>query len=181
MSRAAKPRPARGRRTFLAVAVLAGGALAGAGPASAEGATGPSAPPCSHSRLVANSAERVGADGVRIVVINEGPGPCVLEGHPTLALAGQGSPDRNRPLSVVRQGAARPVRLGVGGAAETRVSFTPVLGEAGGYCASGAEPFVAPSTVVGIAGGHLQLGPDDGGAFALCGTTVRATAFRAAS
>ncbi|MFK0256417.1 hypothetical protein [Streptomyces sp. NPDC090445] len=69
----------------------------------------------------------------------------------------------------------------VGGTAETRISFTPVLGEAGGYCASGDEAAVAPSMVVGVAGGRLQLAPEDGGDFALCGTVVRATAFRASS
>lgn len=47
--------------------------------------------------------------------------------------------------------------------------------------ASGAEPFAAPSMVVGVAGGRFQLAPDDGGRFALCGTAVSATAFRPVS
>ncbi|MEV7520484.1 DUF4232 domain-containing protein [Streptomyces sp. NPDC091371] len=171
-------------RTLAAVAC---GLLAWTGPIAAAAAGGGAgqraapAPPCRSADLVADSAQRLGATRIRITVVNEGPGPCVLEGHPTLALAGQGSPDRNRPLAVHRQGAAQPVRLPVGGAAEALVTFTPVLGEADGYCASSPEePFVAPSMVVGIAGGRFQLGVDDGGEFALCGTSVRATAFRAA-
>ncbi|MFJ3925242.1 DUF4232 domain-containing protein [Streptomyces sp. NPDC090022] len=185
-------------RALVAAAALAGGLLAGAGagqagasPASATAtatATAGSgaldrapAPPCRSSRLVANSAERLGPAGIRITVLNEGPRPCVLKGHPTIALAGQGSPDRNKPLRVNRQGTARAVQLPVGGAAQTVVTFAPVLGEADGYCAAGGDPFVAPSMVVGVAGGMLQLAPDDGGEFALCGDSVRATAFRAVS
>ncbi|MEU6217891.1 hypothetical protein ABZ845_10275 [Streptomyces sp. NPDC047022] len=68
----------------------------------------------------------------------------------------------------------------VGGRAATRLTFTPVLGEASGYCASGGEPLVAPSIVVGVAGSRQQLAPDDGGDFALCGHSVGATAFRSA-
>jgi hypothetical protein len=117
---------------------------------------------------------------IGITVVNQGPKPCVLKGFPTVALAGEGSPEKNKPLSVVHQGAAGAVRLAVGGRASTQLTFSPVLGEAGGYCASGAEPFVAPSIVVGVAGGWQQLAPDDGGDFALCGQSVRATAFRAA-
>ncbi|MGW0748187.1 DUF4232 domain-containing protein [Streptomyces sp. NPDC002587] len=137
--------------------------------------------PCTSNQLIPNSAQRTGGSQVRITVINDGPKACVLKGFPTVALAGQGSPDRNKPLIVVRQGQARPVLLPVGGQAWTRLTFTPVLGEADGYCASGAEPTVAPSIVLGVGGGGLQLAPDDGGEFALCGTTVRATAFRSGS
>ncbi|MEU2392300.1 DUF4232 domain-containing protein [Streptomyces sp. NPDC007369] len=197
MTRAGKAGAApSGRRmppaaAVLAAALLTGGVLIGGGPAAgalpAAGAAGEAAagrapaPACPVTQLVANSAERMGATQVRITVVNEGPRACVLHGHPTIALAGQGSPDRNSPLVVHRLGAARPVLLPVGGTAETRISFTPVLGEAEGYCDSGGEPSVAPSVVVGVAGGLLQLAPDDGGDFALCGTAVRATAFRAPS
>ncbi|MCY0940855.1 DUF4232 domain-containing protein [Streptomyces sp. H34-S5] len=111
-------------------------------------------------------------------MISESAEPCVLRGFPTVALAGQGSPDRNKPLTVVRQGEARPVQLAAGARATTQLTFTPVLGEADGYCASGAEPTVAPSIVLGVGGGALQLAPADGGDFALCGGSVRATAFR---
>ncbi|MDA5284857.1 DUF4232 domain-containing protein [Streptomyces sp. NPDC054904] len=178
---------------LLAAAVLAGGVLAGAGPVVAATATSTPpttaaapttdarrapAAPCPNTQLIANSAERVGASAVRITVINDGPKPCVLRVFPTVALAGQGSPDKNKPLGVVREGQARPVTLPVGGRATTQITFTPVLGEADGYCKSGATPTVAPSIVLGVGGGGLQLSPADGGDFALCGTSVRATAFR---
>ncbi|MFJ7262085.1 DUF4232 domain-containing protein [Streptomyces globosus] len=186
MSPGAAPRPSRARRAVLA-AVLAGGVLAATAPAAVAAADDAAlrapAPPCRTDQLVANSAERVGATGWRITVVNDGPGPCTLGGHPRLALAGQGSPDRGKPLAVTAQGRPQPVLLRVGGAAATVVAFTPVLGEADGYCASGADPTVAPSLVVAVPGGRggLQLAPDDGGEFALCGGTVRATPFRPAS
>lgn len=161
--------------------LLGAGVSAGAG-ASAQGTAGRrgSAAPCAGEQLSADGAERIGAAQIRITVLNDGPEACVLRGFPTVALAGQGSPDRNKPLTVTPQGQAHPVRLAVGDRASTRLTFAPVLGEAGGYCASGAEPTIAPSIVLGAGGGGLQLAPDDGGQFALCGTTVRATAFAAA-
>ncbi|MFD9457843.1 DUF4232 domain-containing protein [Streptomyces sp. NPDC059985] len=178
---------------LLAAAVLAGGVLAGTGPvvaatATSTPATTAAAPtadarrapaaPCPNTQLIANSAERVGASAVRVTVINDGPKPCALRGFPTVALAGQGSPDKNKPLGVVREGQARSVTLPVGGRATTQITFTPVLGEADGYCKSGATPTAAPSIVLGVGGGGLQLSPADGGDFALCGNSVRATAFR---
>ncbi|WP_329389297.1 DUF4232 domain-containing protein [Streptomyces sp. NBC_01351] len=189
MARALTRDPAaQASRMPLASALLACALLAGPGGPMAAAAGGRddvragSVPPCQGSGLVADGAQRLGATRIRITVVNEGPQPCALQGHPTLALAGQGSPHRNRPLAVHREGVARPVQLAVGGVAEALVSFTPVLGEADGYCASrDAEPFVAPSMVVGIAGGRFQLALDDGGNFALCGGSVHATAFRPAS
>lgn len=169
----------------LAAGVVACGVLLGAGTgagASAQETAGRrgSAAPCASGQLIADGAERIGAGQVRITVLNDGPEACVLRGFPTVALAGQGSPDRNKPLTVTPRGPVHPVRLAVGDRASTRLSFAPVLGEAGGYCASGAEPTIAPSIVLGVGGGGLQLAPDDGGQFALCGTTIRATAFTAA-
>ncbi|MGW5604951.1 DUF4232 domain-containing protein [Streptomyces sp. NPDC003753] len=153
----------------------------GAGTAMADGAPSPqvTVAPCTSAQLIASSAHRLASGQVVVTVVNQGPRPCVLKGYPTVALAGLGSPGRNKPLQVVHQGASGPVTLTVGGRASTQLSFTPVLGEASGYCASGAAPSVAPSIVVGVAGGGQQLAPDDGGDFALCGTSVRATAFRA--
>ncbi|UXY19439.1 DUF4232 domain-containing protein [Streptomyces cynarae] len=148
----------------------------------ADAATSPQATvaPCTSAQLIASSAHRLASGQVVVTVVNQGPRPCVLKGYPTVALAGLGSPGRNKPLQVVHQGASGPVTLTVGGRASTQLTFTPVLGEASGYCTSGAAPSVAPSIVVGIAGGGQQLAPDDGGDFALCGTSVRVTAFRAA-
>ncbi|MFD3696809.1 DUF4232 domain-containing protein [Streptomyces sp. NPDC058646] len=173
-----------GRVGFLGLAVAGAIScallLATGAAAAAQETAGRQAPgaPCTSTQLIADSAQRIGSHQVRITVINDGPRACVLKGFPTVALAGQGSPDRNTPLNVVGQGPARDVQLVVGGRAAIRLTFTPVLGEAEGYCASGAEPSVAPSLVLGVGGGGLQLAPDDGGGFALCGTTVRATAFR---
>lgn len=172
----------RATSAWLVAGAVVCGLLAGAGTGTAaQEAAGrqATAPPCANQQLIADSAQRIGSSQVRITVINDGPKACVLKGFPTVALAGQGSPDRNKPLNVVRQGQARTVQLPVGGRASTQLTFTPVLGEADGYCDSGAEPTVAPSIVLGVGGGGLQLAPDDGGEFALCGTTVRATAFRA--
>lgn len=172
---------ARAPSPRLVVGALTCCLLLAAGPAATAqetaGRLGPAAP-CVSKQLIANSAQRIDSSRVRITVINDGPKACVLSGYPTVALAGQGSPDRNKPLHVIREGRAHPVRLAVGDRASTRLTFTPVLGEADGYCASGAEPTVAPSLVLGVGGGGLQLAPDDGGEFALCGARVHATAFR---
>ncbi|KOY56571.1 hypothetical protein ADK59_17410 [Streptomyces sp. XY332] len=168
---------------LLVAGALAGGLLAGAGTGTAAAADAlrrAPAAPCTSSQIVADGAERTDSTHVLIIVTNQGPKSCVLNGFPTVALAGQGSPDKNRPLQVTRQGKARPVQLAAGGQAATRLTFTPVLGEADGFCDSGADPTVAPSMVVGVAGGRYQLAPDDGGEFALCDNGVRATAFRAA-
>jgi hypothetical protein len=166
----------RSSLALLAAGVLAAGLTAGIVPPAAASPQAP-APACTTSRLVPGGAQRAGAT-VRVTVINEGPGPCVLKGFPTVAVAGSGSPGRGKALSVVRQGQARTVQLPAGGRATTQLTFAPVLGEGDGYCASGADPVVAPSIVVGVGGaGGLQMAPDDGGDFALCGGSVRATAF----
>ncbi|MEU8589003.1 DUF4232 domain-containing protein [Streptomyces sp. NPDC048664] len=165
----------------LLAACATGCLLASAGAAAADTGTGrgaASVAPCTSARITAEGAHRTASGQVVVTVVNRGPGSCVLRGHPTVALAGQGAPQANTPLSVVRQGTAKPVLLAVGGRAVTRLTFTPVLGEASGYCASGADPVVAPSIVVGVAGGGQQLAPDDGGEFALCGRDVAATAFQ---
>ncbi|MER7735670.1 DUF4232 domain-containing protein [Streptomyces erythrochromogenes] len=176
----------RGMRTVVAAAAVAAALLAVGAPAVAGDGRGAgwvvapvSVRPCGGG-LVPGGAVRVGVDTVRVTVVNEGPAPCVVRGYPAVALAGQGSPGRARALVVAGEGPVYPVVLGVGGAAQSRITFVPVLGEADGYCASGAEPFAAPSMVIGVAGARLQVAPDDGGNFAVCGTLVRATAFRPA-
>ncbi|MFF4104709.1 DUF4232 domain-containing protein [Streptomyces sp. NPDC001903] len=164
----------------LLLAGFASGTLfvASAAAATGDGARRAAAAPCTSSQVAATSAQPTGSAQVRITVTNKSAKPCVLKGFPTVALAGQGSPDKNKPLRVIRVGTSGPVQLAAGGRASAQLTFTPVLGEADGYCASGADPFVAPSMVVGVAGGRQQLAPDDGSEFALCGSTVRATAFR---
>ncbi|MEU8839184.1 DUF4232 domain-containing protein [Streptomyces roseus] len=158
---------------FLSATLVAGSGTAatGDGPGRAPAAA------CTSKQIVADGAQRTGSAQVRVTVTNKGTKPCVLNGFPTVALAGQGSPDKNKPLQVVRVGKSAPVQLAAGGRASAQLTFTPVLGEADGYCASGSDPVDAPTIVVGVAGGRYQLAPGDGGEFALCGTTVRATAF----
>lgn len=157
-----------------ATAVLAGGLLAAP---SAVAAAAPPQAACKGAQLSVTGAQRTDSAQVRVTVVNKGPA-CELRGFPTVALAGQGSPDRNKPLGVAQRGQARLVKLSPGATAATVLTFTPVLGEADGYCASGADPFVAPSLVVGVAGARFQVAPSDGGEFALCGNRVGATAFR---
>ncbi|AEY87607.1 hypothetical protein SHJG_2332 [Streptomyces hygroscopicus subsp. jinggangensis 5008] len=77
---------------------------------------------------------------------------CVVRGHPTVAVAGNGSPERNLPLKVTRQGSAAPVRVAPGGRAWVKLTFVPVRGGADGYCVSGAAPGMFPSLVVGLPG-----------------------------
>ncbi|MFF4651288.1 DUF4232 domain-containing protein [Streptomyces sp. NPDC001380] len=149
----------------------------------------PAAPgPCRYDRLTAPAARRLtsgtpeGTWSARVPLVNKGPGPCVLKGFPALvALAGQGSPQRNRPLRATPEGTARPVLLAVGGRAWVRLTFHQVLGEGDGYCPSGATPRTAPSLVLGVAGGRLQVGMEDGSDIAECDDTVRTTAFLAVS
>ncbi|MER6387077.1 DUF4232 domain-containing protein [Streptomyces sp. NPDC001523] len=182
MKCAAKKRSrARACRSLLAALVLSGGALAGAGSAAAADQATPQRAPaaqCKGGQLTVSGTSGTGQ--ARVTVVNKGPKACVLSGFPTIALAGQGAPDRNKPLSVSRTGSAKPVQLAVGGWAASQLTFPPVLGEAAGYCASGAKPIAAPTMVVGVAGTKTQIAPSDGGNFAICGNSVRATAFRAA-
>ncbi|GAA3063037.1 DUF4232 domain-containing protein [Streptomyces glomeratus] len=105
--------------------------------------------------------------------------PCVVQGHPTVAGAGNGSPQHNAPLSVTRSGSASPVRLAPGGKAWTKLTFVQVQGEADGYCVSGSTPVVYPTLVVGLprAGQH-QVAMSDG-QFAECDNKVTVTAVSA--
>ncbi|MEY2233412.1 MULTISPECIES: DUF4232 domain-containing protein [Streptomyces] len=165
------------RVTRKAAALGAATALLAGGMFLATPAVAAPAAACTGDQLSATGADRTGSDRVRFTVVNEGPA-CELRGFPTVALSGQGSPDQNKALRVIPRGQARPVLLPQGASASTVLTFTPVLGEADGYCASGADPTVAPSLVVGVARMGFQVAPSDGGRFALCGDTVRATAFR---
>ncbi|WP_051696378.1 DUF4232 domain-containing protein [Streptomyces sp. NRRL S-244] len=178
MKRATRCVAIKASSVLLLAGFASGTLVAGSGTAATADEPRRAPAPCTSTQVVANSAQPTGSAQVRITVTNKGTKPCVLNGFPTVALAGQGSPDKNKPLQVIRVGKSGPVQLAAGGRASAQLTFTPVLGEADGYCASGADPFVAPSMVVGVAGGRYQLAPSDGGEFALCGTTVRATAFR---
>ncbi|WP_406362445.1 DUF4232 domain-containing protein [Streptomyces sp. NBC_00715] len=100
---------------------------------------------------------------------------CSLQGHPTVAGAANGSPDKGRPLAVTPTGTAARVVLAPGGKAWIKLTFKQVQGEGDGYCASGADPATYPTLVMGLPGaGAHQVALDDG-VVAECDDTVTAT------
>ncbi|MEY9871368.1 hypothetical protein ABH931_000833 [Streptacidiphilus sp. MAP12-33] len=112
-----------------------------------------------------------------VKLTNSGHSACELKGFPTVAVAGEGDPTRNRPLKVTARGAAHAIRLAPGQSAWLRLSFRVVMGEADGYCASGATPTSAPTLVVGLGNGGLQIESANGG-FAECDDVVWASSFQ---
>ncbi|UFR06307.1 DUF4232 domain-containing protein [Streptomyces sp. Go40/10] len=139
-------------------------------------------PACAAKALEASayqSAVRPRGTGTGAAVVqfkNVSSAACVLRGHPTVAGAGNGSPQRSVPLKVTPKGTATTVRLAPGGKAWLKLTFVQVQGEGDGYCVSGATPSVFPTLVVGLpkAGKH-QVALDDGW-FAECDNKVTATA-----
>lgn len=105
---------------------------------------------------------------------------CVLKGHPSVAGAGNGSPEHNSPLAVTPVGPAVPVTLAAGGRAYVKLTFVQVQGEADGYCVSGATPSVYPTIVVGLPGSGAHQAALDDGQFAECDNKVTVTAVSAA-
>ncbi|MFI9808484.1 DUF4232 domain-containing protein [Streptomyces sp. NPDC052301] len=143
-------------------------------------------PPCSPSAVKATAyqaADRPAGTGTGAAIIeftNASAHACSLQGHPTVAGAGNGSPSHNSPLKVTPTGAAPAVRLAPGGKAWVKLTFVQVQGEADGYCVSGAKPVVYPTLVVGLPGsGAHQVALSDG-EFAECDNTVTASAVTAA-
>ncbi|MEU0031075.1 DUF4232 domain-containing protein [Streptomyces sp. NPDC006335] len=153
-------------------------------PASAP-APGGSAATCSAGSLKATarqSAVRPDGTGTGAAVVeftNVSARTCVLTGHPTVAGAGNGSPEMNVPLTVKPTGAAASVKVAPGGKAWVKLTFVQVQGEADGYCVSGSAPVVYPTMVVRLpeSGAH-QVALDDG-QFAECDDTVTVTAVSA--
>ncbi|MGW3465548.1 DUF4232 domain-containing protein [Streptomyces olivaceoviridis] len=129
---------------------------AGAAPTGTAPASGP--PACAPEALEATAyqaARRPPGTGTGAAIVeftNVSARACAVRGHPTVAVAGNGSPERNLPLQVTRQGSAAPVRLAPGGRAWVKLTFVPVRGGADGYCASGTAPGMFPSLVVGLPG-----------------------------
>ncbi|MGW1910133.1 DUF4232 domain-containing protein [Streptomyces sp. NPDC002076] len=143
------------------------------------------APACSLSAVEATAhqaADRPDGTGTGAAIVeftNVSGHACVLRGHPSVAGAGNGSPEHNAPLKVTPTGTASPVRLAPGGKAWVKLTFHQVQGEGDGYCASGAKPTVYPTLVVGLPGaGAHQVALSDG-EFAECDNTVTATAVSA--
>ncbi|MFG2365284.1 DUF4232 domain-containing protein [Streptomyces mirabilis] len=105
---------------------------------------------------------------------------CTVQGYPTVAGAGNGSPEKNRPLKVITTGGASTVKIAAGGKAWTKLTFVQVQGEADGYCKSGATPASYPTLVVGVPGaGAHQVALTDG-VIAECDDKVTVTALSAA-
>ncbi|MFE8945294.1 DUF4232 domain-containing protein [Streptomyces sp. NPDC007856] len=155
-----------------------------ASPASATSAG--TAPACSVSAVqakayqAANRPDGTGTGAAIVEFTNVSGHACVLRGHPSVAGAGNGSPEHNLPLKVTPTGTAFPVRLAPGGRAWVKLTFHQVQGEGDGYCKSGAKPAVFPTLVVGLPGaGAHQVALTDG-EFAECDNTVTATAVSAA-
>ena len=127
------------------------------------------------ARQAAERPQGTGTGAAVVAFTNVAGRPCVLTGHPSVAGAGNGSPQHSTPLSVTRTGSAAPVTVAAGGKAWVRLTFVQVQGEADGYCESGADPTVYPTLVVGLPGsGAHQVALDDG-AFAECDDTVTVT------
>ncbi|MEU4044695.1 DUF4232 domain-containing protein [Streptomyces antibioticus] len=145
----------------------------------------PSAAKCAADALevaARQAAERPQGTGTGAAVVtftNVSGTPCVLEGHPSVAGAGNGSPEHNSPLAVTPTGSAAPVTVAAGGKAWVKLTFVQVQGEGDGYCASGSDPVTYPTLVVGLPGsGAHQVALDDG-VFAECDNTVTVTAVSA--
>ncbi|MCX5214853.1 DUF4232 domain-containing protein [Kitasatospora sp. NBC_00240] len=158
------------------------GATATAGKPSAPAAPGV-LPACADADLKASAARDVepspvGSYVVTVEFTNVGGHACGVKGFPTVAGAGQGSPDKSLPLQVQQVGPAVAVQLLPGAKMFTTLGLKPVLGEADGYCPSGATPFAPPSLVLGVPeAGKYQVGREGGGLFAQCDNKLTATAF----
>ncbi|MFJ9294593.1 DUF4232 domain-containing protein [Streptomyces asoensis] len=128
------------------------------------------------------AAHRPSGTGTGAAVVeftNTSAKSCRLKGHPSVAGAGNGSPGHNSPLAVTPKGSASAVTLAPKGRAWVKLTFVQVQGEGDGYCASGADPVVYPTLVVGLPGsGKHQVALDDG-QFAECDNKVTATAVSA--
>ncbi|MQY34340.1 hypothetical protein SRB17_23060 [Streptomyces sp. RB17] len=163
-----------------------GTSTASGAPASpASDTSAGTAPACSPSAVAATArqaAQRPDGTGTGAAIVeftNVSGHPCVLQGHPSVAGAGNGSPEHNIPLRVTPTGIASAVRLAPAGKAWAKLAFHQVQGEGDGYCASGAKPAVYPTLVVGLPGaGAHQVALSDG-EFAECDNTVTATAVSA--
>ncbi|MFF7550159.1 DUF4232 domain-containing protein [Streptomyces canus] len=154
-------------------------------PPSSAPTPGGSAAACSAGSLKATArqaAVRPDGTGTGSAVVeftNISGRTCVLKGHPTVAGAGNGSPEMNVPLTVKQTGTAAPVKVAAGGKAWVKLTFVQVQGEADGYCVSGSAPVVYPTMVVRLPGsGAHQVALDDG-QFAECDDTVTVTAVSA--
>lgn len=151
-----------------------------------SGSSGGSVKTCAATGLTAtayqaaNRPEGTGTGAAVVEFTNTSGQPCVLQGHPSVAGAANGSPQHNAPLLVTPTGTASPVRVAPGGKAWVKLTFVQVQGEADGYCKSGSQPVVYPTLVVGLPGaGAHQVALEDGD-FAECDNKVTVAAVSAA-
>lgn len=156
----------------------------GTGTASATSSA--TAKPCALGDLdvsMSQAAVRPDGTGTGAAIVeftNVSGKPCTVQGHPTVAGAGNGSPQKNRPLKVTTTGSASTVKIAPGGKAWTKLTFVQVQGEADGYCVSGSTPVTYPTLVVGVpAAGAHQVALSDG-VIAECDDKVTVTALSAA-
>ncbi|MFD6987027.1 DUF4232 domain-containing protein, partial [Streptomyces sp. NPDC059956] len=196
-SRPAGPTPTGGDK---------GGTTSGGGNGGATGGTSPSAgasppagsssggtggvtkKPCTVADIKVSEGHQAdvrppgtGTGAAIVSVTNTSTSPCKVYGYPTVAAAGNGSPEKNKPLATTHTGPdAANVVLAPGARAWTKLTFVQVQGEADGYCASGATPGSYPTVVIGVLGaGKHQIAMDDG-VFAFCDDKVTVTAWSSA-
>ncbi|MFF0217761.1 DUF4232 domain-containing protein [Streptomyces vinaceus] len=120
-----------------------------------------------------------GTGAAIVAVANVSKSTCTLRGFPTVAGAGNGSPDKNVPLTTTHSGSAATVSLAPGTRAWTKLTFVNVQGEADGYCVSGATPASFPTLVVGVPGAGVHQTALDDGVLALCDNKATVTAYSA--
>lgn len=173
-----------------------GGTTSGGGSAGSTGGASPSAgssggtggatkKPCTVDDIEVSPAHQAdvrppgtGTGAAVVSVTNTSASPCKVYGYPTVAAAGNGSPEKNKPLATTHTGPdATNVTLAPGARAWTKLTFVQVQGEADGYCKSGATPDSYPTVVIGVLGaGKHQIALDDG-VFAFCDGKVTVTAW----
>ncbi|MFE2586397.1 DUF4232 domain-containing protein [Streptomyces sp. NPDC059378] len=162
---------------------------------SASAANGPSLPPVASESAPSRPAKACAADEVKVtarqaaqrsagtgtgaVVVeftNTSGRSCELKGHPTVAGAANGSPQHNSPLKTTPFGTETAVLVAPGDSAWAKLNFVQVQGEGDGYCASGSDPVVYPTLVIGLPGAGSHQIALDNGEIAECDNQVTVTA-----
>lgn len=195
-SRPAGPTPTGGDKG----GTTSGGATGGASPSGSASSSGGSSSggtgggggvtkkPCTVADIKVSEGHQAdvrppgtGTGAAVVSVTNTSASPCKVYGYPTVAAAGNGSPEKNKPLATTHTGPdAANVVLAPGARAWTKLTFVQVQGEADGYCVSGATPGSYPTVVIGVLGaGKHQIAMDDG-VFAFCDDKVTVTAWSSA-
>ncbi|MFI1151091.1 DUF4232 domain-containing protein [Streptomyces sp. NPDC020817] len=149
-------------------------------------ASGGKAKPCTiddvkvtEARQAAVRPPGTGTGAAIVAVTNVSKSACTLQGFPTVAGAGNGSPGKNVPLATTHSGSAATVSLAPAARAWTKLTFVNVQGEADGYCESGATPASFPTLVVGVPGAGAHQTALDDGVLALCDNKATVTAYSA--